>query len=181
MNRVYFDAYQWHQWPITLVISSDGLQMLEFSTPQKLQFREAARRPDIQFIHDAKALDPYLSQLREYFIGERRQFDMPLDLKGTAFQLRVWQFLQSIPYGQVTSYQEAASATGNSKAVRAAGMANNRNPVSIVVPCHRVVGKNGALVGYGGGLDLKETLLQLEGVGVKNSRIITDESWMKNH
>ena len=181
MNKLYFDTYQWNQWPITLVISSAGLEMLEFSTPQRLQSFEAERRPGIQFIHDAKALDPYIAQLKEYFNGERRQFEMPLDLKGTAFQLRVWQFLLSIPYGQVASYQEAASATGNSKAVRAAGMANNRNPVSIVVPCHRVVGKNGALVGYGGGLDLKEALLLLEGVDVRDGRIIADESWMKNH
>ncbi|MDW7676290.1 MAG: methylated-DNA--[protein]-cysteine S-methyltransferase [Bacillota bacterium] len=181
MNKVYFDTLQWNQWPITLVISSSGLQMLEFSTPQRLQFHEADRRPGIRFIHDGKALDPYLSQLREYFNGERRQFDMPLDLKGTAFQLRVWQFLQSIPYGQVASYQEAAFAAGNGKAVRAAGMANNRNPVSVVVPCHRVVGKNGRLVGYGGGLDLKESLLMLEGVGVRDGRITEDAAWMKNH
>lgn len=102
------------------------------------------------------------SQLEEYFAGKRREFALPLALKGTEFQLRVWDCLQQIPYGETRSYGEIARMAGNPKACRAVGMANNRNPVSIVVPCHRVIGANGSMVGYGGGLSLKKKLLLLE-------------------
>lgn len=102
-------------------------------------------------------------QLEEYFAKTRRAFNLPLGPAGTPFQTRVWQALQAIPYGQTRSYSQIAAATGNPKASRAVGMANNRNPLLVVVPCHRVIGANGALVGYGGGLPVKEYLLQLEG------------------
>ena len=101
-------------------------------------------------------------QLMEYFEGKRREFDLPLAPVGTEFMLRVWKALQDIPYGETRSYKEIAAIAGNSKACRAVGMANNRNPISIVIPCHRVIGANGALVGYGGGLDKKVFLLDLE-------------------
>ncbi|WP_019121771.1 methylated-DNA--[protein]-cysteine S-methyltransferase [Brevibacillus massiliensis] len=103
------------------------------------------------------------TQLDEYFAGKRRSFDLPLDLYGTPFQKAVWQELTRIPYGQTRSYKEIAMALGAVKAVRAIGGANNRNPIPIVVPCHRVIGSNGALVGYGGGLSIKQHLLTLEG------------------
>ena len=102
------------------------------------------------------------AQLAEYFAGQRRAFDLPLSLHGTPFQLRDWAALSTIPYGETRSYQQIAEQLGNPKACRAVGLANNRNPVSIIVPCHRVVGKNGKLVGYGGGLDVKTALLELE-------------------
>lgn len=101
-------------------------------------------------------------QLMEYFEGKRRKFDLPLAPAGTEFMLRVWKALQDIPYGETRSYKEIAAMADNSKACRAVGMANNRNPISIVIPCHRVIGANGALVGYGGGLDKKVFLLDLE-------------------
>lgn len=101
-------------------------------------------------------------QLWEYFDGKRREFDLPLAPAGTEFMLRVWKALQEIPYGETRSYKEIAAAAGNSKACRAVGMANNRNPIAIVIPCHRVIGANGDLVGYGGGLDKKIFLLELE-------------------
>lgn len=101
-------------------------------------------------------------QLREYFDGSRREFDLPLAPEGTEFMLRVWKALQDIPYGETRSYKEIAAMTGNSKACRAVGLANNRNPISIFIPCHRVIGANGDLVGYGGGLDKKTFLLDLE-------------------
>ena len=101
-------------------------------------------------------------QLAEYFAGTRREFDLPLSPKGTEFQQRVWKALLEIPYGETRSYQETAIAAGNGKACRAVGMANNRNPISIIIPCHRVIGANGDLVGYGGGLDKKIWLLALE-------------------
>ncbi|MBE4593034.1 cysteine methyltransferase [Vibrio navarrensis] len=103
-----------------------------------------------------------LTQLDEYFTGKRTQFDLPIAAKGTAFQMQVWQALTTIPYGETWSYQELANAIGNPKAVRAVGLANGKNPVSIVVPCHRVIGKNGKLTGYAGGIERKRWLLERE-------------------
>ena len=101
-------------------------------------------------------------QLREYFAGTRQQFDLPLDFEGTVFQKKVWQALLSIPFGETRSYRDIAEQVGNIKAVRAVGAANGKNPISIIAPCHRVVGANGKLVGFAGGLDNKEILLGLE-------------------
>ena len=101
-------------------------------------------------------------QLSEYLLGERKRFDLPLNPQGTVFQQQVWKALCDIPYGETRSYKQIAEAIGNPKAVRAAGMANNRNPLLIVVPCHRVIGANGKLVGYGAGIEKKEFLLKLE-------------------
>jgi methylated-DNA-[protein]-cysteine S-methyltransferase len=101
-------------------------------------------------------------QLQEYFAGERRTFDLPLDPVGTPFQRRCWLALSSIPYGTTVSYGEQARRLGHPRAARAVGAANARNPISIVLPCHRVVGANGALTGYGGGLDAKRLLLEHE-------------------
>ncbi|MDT8719320.1 methylated-DNA--[protein]-cysteine S-methyltransferase [Clostridium sp. 19966] len=102
------------------------------------------------------------SQLEEYFSGKRKAFKLPLLPIGTDFQQSVWKALQDIPFGETRSYGEIAKAVGNPKASRAVGMANNRNPIPIFIPCHRVIGANGKLVGYGGGLDIKEHLLKLE-------------------
>ena len=101
-------------------------------------------------------------QLSEYLLGERKRFDLPLNPQGTVFQQQVWKALCDIPYGETRSYKQIAEAIGNPKAVRAVGMANNRNPLLIVVPCHRVIGANGKLVGYGAGIEKKEFLLKLE-------------------
>ena len=101
-------------------------------------------------------------QLAEYFAGRRNAFDLPLAPSGTAFQLRVWEQLRLIPYGTTISYGELARRVGNPAASRAVGLANGRNPLAIVVPCHRVIGANGALTGFGGGMDAKRTLLELE-------------------
>lgn len=103
-----------------------------------------------------------IRELNEYFAGERTEFSLPLQPSGTEFQKKVWLALREIPYGETRSYGQIAQAVGNPKACRAVGMANNRNPISIVVPCHRVIGANGGLTGYGGGLPIKERLLELE-------------------
>lgn len=103
-----------------------------------------------------------IQQLNEYFAGQRRQFDLPLAATGTPFQQSVWRGLCAIPYGATCSYQQLAEAIGNPQAVRAVGVANSKNPLSIIVPCHRVVGKNGQLTGYAGGLERKAFLLDLE-------------------
>lgn len=101
-------------------------------------------------------------QLDEYFAGKRKDFDVPTRLNGTEFQKRVWLALRDIPYGKTASYKDIAAAVGCPKGYRAVGMANNRNPISIIYPCHRVVGSDGSLTGYGGGLDVKAKLLELE-------------------
>jgi methylated-DNA-[protein]-cysteine S-methyltransferase len=102
-------------------------------------------------------------QLRSYFAGELREFDLPLDTRGTPFQRRVWAALRDIPYGSTISYAELAAAVGKPGAARAVGAANGRNPIAVVIPCHRVIGGSGALTGYGGGLGRKRLLLELEG------------------
>lgn len=107
-------------------------------------------------------IDKCIFQLEEYFNGKRKEFDLPLKPSGTAFQLKDWAALQKIPYGKTCSYKDIAIAIGNEKACRAVGMANHNNPISIVIPCHRVIGANGSLTGYGGGLHIKKYLLELE-------------------
>jgi len=104
-------------------------------------------------------------QLCEYFEGKRKSFDIPICFSGTEFQNKVWKELLNIPYGKTRSYKDIAKEVGNEKASRAVGGANNKNPIWIIVPCHRVIGKNGELVGYGGGLKLKEFLLSIEKIG----------------
>ena len=101
-------------------------------------------------------------QLNEYFAGQRRQFDLPLDFEGTDFQQKVWQALLSIPFGETRSYKQIAEQIGNPKAVRAVGAANGKNPISIIAPCHRVIGASGKLVGFAGGLENKDILLKIE-------------------
>lgn len=102
-------------------------------------------------------------QLEEYFDGRQKEFDVPLSPEGTAFQKKVWEALGQISYGETRTYGEVAASIGNPKACRAVGMANNRNPICIIIPCHRVIGSNGSLVGYAGGVDIKERLLKIEG------------------
>lgn len=125
------------------------------------------------FFHTGKKIDGFkeektpliketANQLDEYFNKKRKVFDIPLKLNGTDFQIKVWEMLQKIAYGETCSYGELAAMTGNPKASRAVGMANNRNPIVIVVPCHRVIGHDGSLTGYAGGLELKQALLELE-------------------
>lgn len=124
---------------------------------------------DGQYVLDAKrdetdaVLTETARQLQQYFTGERQRFDLPLAPQGTDFQRSVWQALGTIPYGEVRSYGDIARAIGRASAVRAVGAANGRNPVPIVVPCHRVIGSDGSLTGFVGGLDAKKTLLQREG------------------
>jgi methylated-DNA-[protein]-cysteine S-methyltransferase len=113
-------------------------------------------------INESQLIKSAAAQINEYLAGRRKIFDLPLMAEGTRFQQQVWQALQGIPYGETRSYQQIAEQIGNIKACRAVGMANNRNPIAIVIPCHRVIGKNGTLVGYGGGLDVKARLLELE-------------------
>ncbi len=120
------------------------------------------RDPEPDWIYNEKQFANARQQLTEYFDGERKEFDLPLSLAGTEFQLRVLEELRHIPYGETTSYGDIASRIGKPKAMRAVGAANGRNPIPIIVPCHRVIGRSGDLTGFGGGLDAKQALLQLE-------------------
>lgn len=101
-------------------------------------------------------------QLEEYFVGRRKKFTVEIEAKGTAFQQQVWEALRQIPYGETRTYGQIAQKIGNVNASRAVGMANNKNPIPIIIPCHRVIGSNGKLIGYAGGLDIKEKLLEIE-------------------
>ena len=122
---------------------------------------------------DAAPFVNAIRQLEEYFSGTRKVFDLKLAPRGTAFQKSVWESLLAIPFGKAVSYSDIANAIGNPNAVRAVGLANGRNPIPIVIPCHRVIGKDGSLTGYGGGLPIKERLLALEGFdGVKQRSML---------
>lgn len=140
--------------PLTLVAGRRGLRAIHFPGHPAAPTNHDRR--------DDSALRPATTQLREFFAGERTRFDLPLDLSGTDFQRRVWAELVAIPYGATRSYGEIADAVGRRDRVRAVGAAVGRTPVPIVVPCHRVVGAGGELVGYGGGLHRKQALLDLE-------------------
>ena len=124
---------------------------------------DRARNKAIRFEESERAVRPYARELEEYFAGQRREFSFPLDLRGTEFQLACWRALLQIPYGETRTYADIARAVGKPTGFRAVGMANNRNPLAIVVPCHRVIASDGTLCGYGGGLDVKRKLLELEG------------------
>src|SRR5208282_1856332 len=143
--------------PLFLAASTKGLVRLEFEA------RMMELNPGTTQRQESKpALAPYLRELDEYFAGKRHQFSLPLDLRGTGFQLACWRALLEIPYGETRSYRDIAQAIGHPHAYRAVGMSNNRNPIAIVVPCHRVIASSGSLCGYGGGLDIKRKLLDLE-------------------
>ena len=118
--------------------------------------------PEPSWIEDARPFRDVVAQLGAYFAGTLQRFDVPLNPGGTPFQSRVWRALQDIPYGETESYGALARRLGDAKAVRAVGLANGANPISIIIPCHRVIGSNGSLIGYGGGLPTKRALLALE-------------------
>ncbi|WP_421120922.1 methylated-DNA--[protein]-cysteine S-methyltransferase [Aquihabitans daechungensis] len=141
-----------------LILTGDGAALTGcfFTGPDHVTDPSAGLARDDDAFADAAA------QLGEYFAGGRTAFDLPLDPSGTAFQLRVWQQLRTIPYGATCSYAEVARGIGSTTGFRAVGLANGRNPISIIVPCHRVIGANGSLTGYGGGLERKRFLLDLE-------------------
>ena len=152
--------YAWMETPIgrLLLISDDnGLRRIDFANGNS--------RPDAAWHDNPAALKETFGQLGAYFASELKEFDVPLAPEGTQFQKNVWRCLCEIPYGETISYGELARHVGNPKASRAVGLANGANPIPIIIPCHRVIGSDGKLTGYGGGLSVKETLLSLEAQG----------------
>jgi methylated-DNA-[protein]-cysteine S-methyltransferase len=146
---------------ITLQANDQGLLGAWF-TIQTTQPAQLGREQD-----EHPILTKAVSQLEQYFSGSLQKFTIPIAAKGTPFQQKVWAALTTIPYGQTCSYQDLAQAIDNPKAVRAVGLANGKNPVSVIIPCHRVIGKNGKLSGYAGGVERKRDLLKFEGVIMK--------------
>lgn len=146
----YSCKYQFENISLYLVATETHLINIQFTQPQKA------------LLQTTEFLSMATIQLDEYFQGKRTTFSLPFKLTGTPFQLVVWKELQNIPYGQTTSYKEIAQKINKPKACRAVGMANNKNPLPIIIPCHRVIGSNGKLIGYAGGLKLKNYLLELE-------------------
>lgn len=147
---LYTCKYQFENISLYLVATETHLINIQFTQPQKA------------LLQTTELLSMATIQLDEYFQGKRTTFSLPFKLIGTPFQLAVWKELQNIPYGQTTSYKEIAQKINKPKAYRAVGMANNKNPLLIIIPCHRVIGSNGKLIGYAGGLNLKNYLLELE-------------------
>ena len=154
MKTLHCSALVWPSpvGPLTLVEENEALTGLHFG----------ALPPAGAKTNPHPLLREAVRQLEEYFEGQRKEFDLPLAARGTPFQLRVWAALRQIPYGETRTYADIAAAVGCPRGFRAVGMANNKNPIAIITPCHRVIGKGGALVGFGGGLETKQKLLELE-------------------
>jgi methylated-DNA-[protein]-cysteine S-methyltransferase len=156
MSTMFYTQIESPLGPLLLAADDAGLRQILF-----VNGRHPAR-PESSWKEDRVPLNDAIRQLHAYFGGELEKFDLPLAPEGTPFQLGVWRSLCDIPYGETISYGELAGRIGNAKASRAVGLANGSNPIPIVIPCHRVIGSNGKLTGYGGGLPIKEKLLALE-------------------
>lgn len=165
-SRIFYGETDSQIGPLTIVLKEKELYKIEFGgvkqTLAPLKSWTKKHFLNSELIRDDEQIAPVATQLHEYFKGERLSFDLPLVFKGTDFQKGVWEALRQIPYGETRTYKDIAESIGSPKAVRAVGNANNKNPLSIIVPCHRVIGSSGSLVGYGGGLDKKQYLLELE-------------------
>ena len=171
MMDIFYSELEFSRGHLTIVCSHEGVERIFLGTTQELQlstlFHEyfpGATKFDVQQTLSAPACCfQVITELQQYFAGTRRDFTTPLILRGTPFQQQVWQIVRTITYGSTIMYGEIAEALGDKKLSRAVGLANGANPIPIIVPCHRVIGKHGNLIGYGGGLAMKRYLLQLEG------------------
>ncbi|HEX7255074.1 MAG TPA: methylated-DNA--[protein]-cysteine S-methyltransferase [Gaiellaceae bacterium] len=160
---VSFDVADTPVGPLLLAVTERGLCRISFDPEPERETESLARTFGVRVLRSPRELDPVRRELDEYFDGHRRDFDLPLDLRGReGFSRVILERLARVPYGEVTTYKSLAVEAGNPRAARAVGTIMNRNPIPIVLPCHRVVGSNGSLVGYGGGLDRKRLLLDLE-------------------
>lgn len=156
MTQIFHTTMQSPVGPLLMAADDDGLRVIHFVNGRR------PRRPSREWVENARPFKDVIAQLKEYFAGKREEFEVPLVLDGTEFQMRVWSNLQTIPYGKTTSYGEIARKIGSPEGARAVGLANGQNPIPIIIPCHRVIGSNGDLTGFGGGLPIKKKLLELE-------------------
>ncbi|MCJ7841463.1 methylated-DNA--[protein]-cysteine S-methyltransferase [Lederbergia sp. NSJ-179] len=165
-EKIYWSPFEYQSTKLFVAASDKGLCYValpneSFETMEQWIFRHFSSPV---LVRSDQGLQFYTNQLHQYFQKQLTVFSMPLDLRGTPFQVSVWNELRQIPYGETRSYFDIAIALDNPKATRAVGTANGKNPIPIIIPCHRVIGKNGTLTGFRGGLRFKETLLQLEGM-----------------
>ena len=159
-----YDVIESELGPLLAAVTDRGLARITYDADPERELERLARLAGPRVLRAPRALDPARRELDDYFAGRRRAFDLELDLHGQApFAVAVLGELAKVPYGHTATYGELATRTGNPRAARAVGMVMNRNPIPIVLPCHRIVGASGSLVGYGGGLERKEKLLRLEG------------------
>ena len=156
VSVVFYTTIESPVGPLLLAGDADALRLLSFESSKH------AAPPQADWKEDRAPFAEVIRQLQAYFRGELREFDVPLALEGTDFQRRVWNALRGISYGETISYLQLAERIGNPKAVRAVGLANGSNPIPIIVPCHRVIGSDGSLTGFGGGISTKKKLLELE-------------------
>jgi len=181
-GHLYWTIMQVDQWHLLIAATDQGLCFLQFLSQPPSGYTEdeawtdlwrwsRKHAPKLEGVSQKELLQPYMEQVAQFLRGEREAFTVPLDLRGTPFQRKVWEALLQIPHGHTRNYSEVAASLDQSRAVRAVGTAIGANPVLVVVPCHRVLGKNGALTGYRGGLPNKESLLRLEkSLGIASNR-----------
>jgi methylated-DNA-[protein]-cysteine S-methyltransferase len=162
--KIYTSEYKSPFGKFYLASSEKGLARLHLTN--KNDFLEKLKKtfPDFELVENIEKNETVIHQLNAYFDGKRESFNVPLHIVGTDFHKKVWKELKKITFGKTVSYKQIAERIGNPKSVRAVGQANNRNPIPIIIPCHRIIGANGNLIGYGGGLDMKRKLLIHEGI-----------------
>jgi methylated-DNA-[protein]-cysteine S-methyltransferase len=165
LQRIYWTSLEYGADRLVVAASDKGLCYVgAWNQPiEDVIVATNTRFPASRWVEDDEKLKPYTEELEQYMEGARTDFTVPIDLQGTPFQKQVWEAMSKVPYGRTASYADIATELNRSSAVRAVGTAIGRNPVLIVVPCHRIIGKNGSLTGYRGGLPMKEQLLRLEG------------------
>ncbi|WP_219837437.1 methylated-DNA--[protein]-cysteine S-methyltransferase [Paenibacillus sp. R14(2021)] len=165
MNRLYWTLVEEGGWRLYLAATDEGLCYVGSPNApfEELGHWQAKQLPKAELMRNDAVMERYAAELRAYLDGRLQTFNVPLDLRGTSFQQSVWQALLRVPHGETSSYSAIAEQLGKEKAVRAVGMAIGANPVLIVVPCHRIIGKNGSMTGYRGGMEAKASLLALEG------------------
>jgi methylated-DNA-[protein]-cysteine S-methyltransferase len=156
IGAIFYTTFESPVGPLLLAGDCQALRSLSFKSSKR------SAPPRAHWKLNTEPFAEVIRQLQAYFRGELKEFDLPLAMEGTEFQLRVWNALRAIPYGETISYAQLAERIGNPKAVRAVGLANGSNPIPIIVPCHRVIGSDGSLTGFGGGLPTKKLLLELE-------------------
>lgn len=167
IRNVHYAVMESPVGPLLIAATEKGLRCLQFHRGKLPEPAKDELTKDELWIESRARLQPYQDQINAYFRGELRDFTCKLDLVGTEFQKQCWNALLRIPYGATCSYAEIARQVGRPQAFRAVGQANHNNPIPIIIPCHRVLGANGTLTGYGGGLETKEKLLRLEGASFR--------------